>query len=60
MLGVSVATLRWWKHIGKGPKSIKLGPRIRYWRQDVLDWLEEQERLSELPALWTTQLNSQQ
>lgn len=46
MLHLPVATLRWWKHIGKGPAWIKLGRRLRYWRDEVLAWIEEQARLT--------------
>lgn len=42
MLNVPVATLRYWRHLGKGPRSFKVGRRIRYWRQDVLEWLEHE------------------
>lgn len=43
LLHVPVATLRWWRHVGTGPKSFKLGARkVMYRRADVLDWLETQ------------------
>jgi len=42
LLNTPVATLRYWRHLGKGPKSFKVGRRIRYWRQDVLDWLDSE------------------
>jgi len=43
LLHVPVATLRWWRHVGTGPKSFKLGARkVMYRRADVLDWLEAQ------------------
>lgn len=42
-LHTPVATLRYWRHIGAGPKSFKLGPRrVMYRRDDVEQWLEEQ------------------
>jgi predicted DNA-binding transcriptional regulator AlpA len=38
-----IATLRWWRHQGTGPKSFKLGPRkVMYKESDVLSWLEQQ------------------
>ena len=37
-----VATLRYWRHLGTGPHSFKVGRSVRYWRSDVIDWLEEQ------------------
>lgn len=43
LLHVPVATLRWWRHVGTGPKSFKLGARkVMYRRADVLGWLETQ------------------
>jgi hypothetical protein len=37
-----VATLRWYRHQGIGPKSGRLGGRVVYRRGDVLSWIEEQ------------------
>ena len=43
MLNVPVPTLRYWRFMGTGPRSFKLGPRnVRYKRSDVLAWLEAQ------------------
>jgi predicted DNA-binding transcriptional regulator AlpA len=40
---VPIATLRWWRHQGLGPRSFKLGPRkVMYKEADVLAWLEQQ------------------
>lgn len=39
---VPVGTLRYWRHIGTGPESIKLGRRVVY-RQSAVDaWIEAQ------------------
>lgn len=35
-------TVRYWRHIGKGPRSFKLGRRVVYERADVLAWIEGQ------------------
>jgi predicted DNA-binding transcriptional regulator AlpA len=35
-------TVRYWKHIGKGPKAFKLGKRVVYRREDVETWVNEQ------------------
>lgn len=35
-------TLRYWRHIGTGPRSAKLGRRIVYREADVLAWVEQQ------------------
>ncbi|MEV0950470.1 helix-turn-helix domain-containing protein [Promicromonospora sp. NPDC050249] len=44
LLGVPENTLRWWRHIGKGPESFRLGQRrVVYRRSKVLAWLAEQE-----------------
>ena len=40
--GVSVPTLRYWRHHGTGPTSFKLGRRVRYRRSDVERWIQEQ------------------
>lgn len=40
---VPVATLRWWRHLGdRGPRSIKVGRHVRYRREDVEKWIEDQ------------------
>lgn len=35
-----VETVRYWRHVGKGPKSFKLGRRVLYREADVLAWIE--------------------
>ena len=42
LIRVPVATLRYWRHLGCGPRSFKVGRTVRYWRSDVYQWLEEQ------------------
>lgn len=43
VLKTPVATLRYWRHNGSGPRSFRLGPRrVMYRRSDVLAWLEAQ------------------
>lgn len=39
-----LATLRYWRHRGEGPRSFKLGGRLVYRETDVAAWLEEQYR----------------
>lgn len=42
-IGVPTSTLRWWRHVGEGPKSFTLGKKIvRYKRSDVDEWLERE------------------
>lgn len=35
MLRTPAETVRYWRHIGKGPKSFKVGRRVLYARDDV-------------------------
>ncbi|CAN5411903.1 hypothetical protein BH11ACT8_BH11ACT8_07370 [soil metagenome] len=37
-----VATLRYWRYLGTGPHSFKVGRAVRYWRNEVEAWLKEQ------------------
>ncbi|WP_137123109.1 helix-turn-helix transcriptional regulator [Segeticoccus rhizosphaerae] len=39
---VPEATLRYWRHLGTGPHSFRIGRSVRYWRTEVALWLEEQ------------------
>jgi predicted DNA-binding transcriptional regulator AlpA len=39
MLGLSVATLRAWRHRGKGPRFLRLGRSVRYLPADVADFV---------------------
>ena len=34
------ATIRWFRHAGKGPRSARLGRRVVYRESDVLAWIE--------------------
>jgi excisionase family DNA binding protein len=34
-------TCRYWRHVGKGPKSFKVGRRVLYAREDVEAFIEE-------------------
>jgi predicted DNA-binding transcriptional regulator AlpA len=45
LTGISVNTLRYWRHLGVGPPSGKLGRRVVYRTADLEAWLEE--RLNE-------------
>lgn len=43
MTGVSEGTLRYWRHRGDyGPPSGRIGKRIVYKEQEVIDWINEQ------------------
>ena len=41
-LRVPEGTLRYWRHLGAGPRSFKIGRHVRYWRTDLITWLTEQ------------------
>jgi len=38
-LGLSVATLRAWRHRGKGPRFLRLGRSVRYLPSDLDDFV---------------------
>jgi len=37
----SPETVRYWRHVGKGPASFKVGRRVLYAREAVTAWLEQ-------------------
>ena len=39
LLGLSVATLRAWRHRGKGPRFLRLGRSVRYLPADVAEFV---------------------
>jgi len=43
MTRLAESTLYDWRAKGKGPRSFKLGRRVVYVEQDVLDWIEQQQ-----------------
>ncbi|MFZ2015142.1 MAG: helix-turn-helix domain-containing protein [Nocardioides sp.] len=44
-LRIPEGTLRYWRHLGAGPRSLKIGRHVRYWRTDLILWLTEQTNL---------------
>jgi excisionase family DNA binding protein len=36
----SPATVRYWRHMGSGPKSFRLGRRVLFREDDVRSWIE--------------------
>lgn len=40
--GAAIGTLKYWRHIGVGPKSFKVGKHVFYKREDVDQWMREQ------------------
>jgi excisionase family DNA binding protein len=41
-LNTSISTVRYWRTIGYGPRSARIGRRVLYRRADVDAWLDEQ------------------
>jgi predicted DNA-binding transcriptional regulator AlpA len=37
------STVRYWRHLGTGPRSFRLGRRVVYRRHEVEQWLREHE-----------------
>lgn len=42
LTGIPEATLRFYRHEKRGPKSAKLGRRVVYRESDVVAWIDEQ------------------
>lgn len=40
LLRLPVNTLRYWRHVGKGPASARLGARVMYREKDVVEWID--------------------
>ena len=40
LLRTPVATLRYWRHLGTGPRSFRLTRRVLYDRADVDAWID--------------------
>lgn len=40
LLRTPESTLRYWRHTGLGPRSIRLGRRVFYREGDLLTWIE--------------------
>lgn len=41
LLRTSPESVRWWRHVGKGPASFKAGRRVLYERAAVEQWLRD-------------------
>ena len=42
LLRAPVATLRYWRHLGTGPHSFRLGRRVLYRADDLHSWIDAQ------------------
>lgn len=40
-LRTSVETVRYWRYVGRGPKSFKVGRRVLYAQVDLQEWIDE-------------------
>jgi predicted DNA-binding transcriptional regulator AlpA len=45
------ATVRYWRHVGKGPQSFKVGRRVLYRESDVDAWADEQRTAASRDAV---------
>jgi predicted DNA-binding transcriptional regulator AlpA len=43
LLRAPVGTLRYWRHLGTGPHSFRLGRRVVYRLIDLEEWIDEQD-----------------
>lgn len=48
-LKVTVACLRKWRLLGKGPRYVKVGNRVRYAPEDLINWLATQPAGGTIP-----------
>lgn len=44
LLRTSPETVRYWRHVGKGPASVKLGRRVLYATRDVEAWINAERQ----------------
>ena len=40
-LRTPITTLRYWRHLGIGPRGFRVGHRVMFRREDVEGWLSE-------------------
>ena len=45
-----IATLRYWRHLGTGPRSFRLGRRVVYRAGDLRAWIDAQADASDAAA----------
>ena len=45
-----IATLRYWRHLGTGPRSFRLGRRVVYRAADLRAWIDAQAGASDAGA----------
>lgn len=42
MVGVSTSTVRYWRQMGTGPASARIGRQVKYRKDDVEAWINAQ------------------
>jgi len=45
-----LATLRYWRHLGIGPRSFRIGRRVVYRKTDLHEWITSEERRTASPS----------
>ena len=50
LLRAPVATLRYWRHLGTGPRSFRLGRRVLHRSDDLRSWIDAQHDDQDCPA----------
>jgi excisionase family DNA binding protein len=51
LLRAPVATLRYWRHLGSGPRSFRLGRRVLYRDEDLRSWIDARRDDGVLPEV---------
>lgn len=46
LLRMPIATLRFWRYSNTGPRSFRVGRRVKYVRADVEEWVRQQREVS--------------
>lgn len=44
LLRAPVESVRYWRHVGRGPRSFKVGRRVLYAAADVTEYVEQARR----------------
>ena len=52
VLRAPVATLRYWRHLGTGPRSFRLGRRVLYRRDDLHAWIDSRREAAVPTDAW--------
>jgi hypothetical protein len=47
-IGSTPATMQWWRHIGRGPRYVKIGRKVFYRGRHLEDFISQGEREPEV------------